>query len=178
VHQGNADAAEPVVEPDLPEFCFIAGEERERFELGTEIACVRVCDHLTQIVARSEVPLNESVQVKVFGPADFNRAIQWTAGRDSSDGTSDVVSRNGLDEHWRHANSVAVRRGIGDAALELEALRRLDDRVRGRRVFDQRLLRKLRPEVAASEQTWGAHDGHHDVMTDPRGRLTGEKVVC
>ena len=42
---------------------------------------------------------------------------------------------------------------------------------------NQLLLRTLRAEVAASEQTFSAHDGQHHVMADARGGLTSEEVV-
>ena len=107
-------ATEPLVEPELAEFCFIAGDERAFIELGAEVACVRVGDHLTRIVARAKDPLDESVEIEGFGPADFNGAIQGSACRNLCDCTRDIVSGDRLDQDGRHANGVPVGGGVGD----------------------------------------------------------------
>jgi hypothetical protein len=94
--------------------------------------------------------LDESIEIERFGPADFDRAIQGRGGRNLRNRTRDIVSRNGLDMHRRHADGVAMGSRVGDAPQELEELRGLNDRVRNRRAFDQLLLRRLRAEITAS----------------------------
>jgi hypothetical protein len=37
------------------------------------------------------------------------------------------VSRNRLNEHWRHTNGIAVRRGVGDGPQEFEELGGLEN---------------------------------------------------
>ena len=130
---------------------------------------MRVGDHFARIVARAKEPLDESVEMERFGPADFNGAIQGSARRNPRDRTRDIVRRNRLDEHRRHTNGVAVGGGVGDALQELEELRGLDDRVRDRGFLDQLLLRELRAEVAAFQQTFGSDNRQRHMMSDAGG---------
>jgi hypothetical protein len=90
---------------------------------------VRVGYHFTRVIARAKDPLDESVEIERFGPADFNGAIQGSARCNLRDRTRDIVSGNRLDMYGGHANGVAMRSGVGDAPQELEELRGLDDRV-------------------------------------------------
>ncbi len=61
-------ATEPVVEQDLAELRFVAGEERAFLEFSAEVACVCVGDHFAWIVVRAEHALEESVEVDGSGP--------------------------------------------------------------------------------------------------------------
>src|SRR5262249_48850570 len=140
----------PVVEPDVAELRFVAREERAFVESGAEVARVSVDDHFAWVVARSKDALEESVEVERFGPADLNGAIQRRACRHPGAWACHIVGRNWLGVYRRHSNGRAVSRGVSDVHQELEELRRLDDRIRDRRGFDQLLLRKLGAKVAAS----------------------------
>src|SRR4029453_12826580 len=104
---------------------------------------MRVDDHVARIVPCAKDSLNDCAEIERFGPADFNDAIQGSAPRNLRDSMRDVVGGKGLDTYRRHTNGLAWRSGVGDTLQELEELRGLHDRVRDRRVFDQRLLRTL-----------------------------------
>src|SRR5262252_8703264 len=115
-----------------------------------------VGDHVTRVVARAEDPLDDSIEIKRFGPADFSRAIHGSARRNTRDRTCDVVSGDWLDEHWWQTNRIAVSGSVGDRLQKLEELSRLDNRVRNRRPLDQLLLREFCAQVATVQQTPGA----------------------
>jgi hypothetical protein len=81
---------------------------------------VRIPDHVPRIVARAEDTLNESVQIERFWSTDFNGAVQRSGHSDRGDQPNDIVGRNRLDEHRRHAHGGAVRRDVGNLPQTLE----------------------------------------------------------
>ena len=170
-------ASEPVVEPDFTEFCFVAGEKRPFAQLGPEVTRMRIRNNFTRIVLRAQDTLDKSVEIERLGPTHFNGAIQRSARRNLRDHTRNIVGSDRLDEHRWHANGAAVAGGVRDGFQELEELRGLDNRVRDRRLLDQLLLRKLRAEIAALQQTSSAHDRQRHVMFDAGSRFGGEQVV-
>src|SRR5262249_1842925 len=102
--------AKPLVEPDLGELRFVAWKERAFVDLGPEVTSVAVWDHVPGVVARAEAAFEELGEVEQLGPADFHGVVQGRNRCDLRERSCDVVSRNRLDVHRRHANGGAVRR--------------------------------------------------------------------
>ena len=68
-------SAKPVIEARLAESRVIVRNQCPLAYRDTEITRVRVGDYLAWILARSQVPSDEFVQTKLFGPPYFNGAI-------------------------------------------------------------------------------------------------------
>jgi len=88
----------------------------------------------------------------------------------------DILGRHRLNQYRCKSHRVAVSRGIGDALQELEELRRVDDRVRDRRLLDQFFLGELRSHVATFGEPVCADYGERDVMPHACRRFGVEEV--
>src|SRR5262249_12475181 len=96
--------------------------------------------------------------------------------RDLRQDGGDVVRRDGLHEGRRQAHRLPLGRELGDAAHELEELRRAGDSVRDLGGLDQSLLGHLRAEVAAGAEALATYDRQGAVVPDAGGRFGGEEV--
>src|SRR5581483_10747062 len=66
---------EPLVETRRAESRVILGNQRPLAHRNAVVAPVRIRDHLAGIVKRRQGPSGEFIQVKLFRPPDFNRAL-------------------------------------------------------------------------------------------------------
>ena len=160
----NHGPAKPVLEAGRGDARVAAGGERVVVELCAEVARVDVGRHRARVVIGPENASGQLVEPELFGPSQLDDAVQRFALGDLGQCGSDVIGRLRLDEHRRQANGVAVGARIGDAADELEELRRTKDRVRHRPGLHHLLLRKFRPEIAALRQPVGADHRQRDMM--------------
>src|SRR5512132_384347 len=168
---------DPILEASLSEDGVVAGEKGLLAQLCAEVACVRIGDHVTWIVACAEVSSDELVETEPLWPRHLEDAVHRGSHRDPADRTRDILSRHGLDQNRRQTHRVAIGCSVSDALDELEELRGVDDRVRDRRLLDQPLLGDLRTEVAALGKAFGSHDRQGDVMAYPCRSLGLEEIA-
>ena len=105
---------------------------------------------LARIVVRAQEVPDELVQPEPFGAGQLDGAVDRRALGDIGQGGGDVIGRFGLEEDGRQRNRPVAGAGIGDAADELEELRRAQDRAGDGRGLDRFLLGKLGAEVTAA----------------------------
>src|SRR5207248_9640543 len=77
-----------------------------------------------------------------------------------------IVGCHRLEKHRWQMHFAFYDRNISEALEEFEKLRRVDDRVRNQRPFDQRLLRHVGAEVSTLEQTLSAYHRQRYVMSN------------
>jgi hypothetical protein len=127
-------------------------------ELCAEVAGVDVGRHTAWVIVCAQNATGQFVEPERLGAGQLDRVVQRRADRDIGQGAGDVVGCLGLNEGGRQPDGVGVGRRIGDAADELEELRRADDRVGDGPGLDQLLLRELRAQVAALGEPLGSDD--------------------
>src|SRR5690606_19612890 len=84
---------------------------------------------------------------------------------------------NRLDQRRRDIDALSIRRRLGNAAEELEKLRRMENGVGDGRFLDQPFLRHLPTKVAALLQAFRANDRQRNVMLDARLYLCRNDVT-
>ena len=163
-----AGLAEPVLEAGRGDAWVVAGGEGVLVELCAEVARVDVGLTRRASLLALRTRRASSSRRNCSGPASSTMPFTGALDRDVGQGGGDVVGRLGLNEHGRQMNRLALGARVGDAADELEELRRAEDRVRDGRGLDRLFLGELRTEVAAVLEPVGADDGERDVVARPR----------
>ena len=163
---GNPRLAVPLGVPGLTQTASPSGTRDRSLSSAPEVAGVLVRDHLARIVeAASTLRKNSSIRYG-SGPATSTPPSSGAAQCHAADRLRDVIGRDGLEEHRRHADLAVLGSPVGDAGDELVELCGVHDRVRDRGLLDQLLLRNLRAQVAAVRRSFGPHDRQGDVVTD------------
>src|SRR5690242_10069939 len=98
----------PVFEADLTELGVPLRHQRPLNQLDAEVACVRVADHFTRIVARTEPQSDELVEAKLLRPRYLEDALQRRSHRDPGNRIGDVRGRDRLVQHGRDAHLVSI----------------------------------------------------------------------
>src|SRR4029077_3374613 len=122
-HGFDGRLAEPVFEADVAERGARVRHQRALAQLRAEVARVRVGEHFTGVVARTEPQPDEFVEAELLRSRHFEDAVQRRANRDPANRTCDVRGCDRLEQHGRDAHRVPVGRLVGDALEELEELR-------------------------------------------------------
>ena len=112
-----------------------------------------------------------------FGTRQLDRAVQRLLDGDVGQRGGDVIRHDGLHQGGRQPNRLPVGGRLGDAAHELEELRRADDRVGNLGGLDQVFLGHLRAEVTTRKQAIGADNRQRNVMSHAGGRFGGKEVA-
>src|SRR5438270_10606047 len=119
-------AAEPVRETRRTETWIVAWHEAlvvhcyaviERLGIGDYRPCVPGCVQ--------ELP-HEVVLTDRFGTGQIDRAVQWLREGGFGHDGGDIIRHNGLHQNRWKPNRLPFSRRLGDAAHELEELRRAD----------------------------------------------------
>src|SRR5919106_4748186 len=147
--------AEPVLETGRSDASIVAGDQGAVVELCAEVARAAVGRHLACVAVRAQHAAGELVETEPFRSCQLDGAVHRRAYcRDRQRG-GNIVGRLGLNQRGRHTNGLAVGVRIGDAADELEELRRADDRVGHGRRLDRFFLGDLRSAVPAVRKPVG-----------------------
>src|SRR4051794_5153402 len=148
---------EPGFEARLSEPCAIVGNQCSLADHCPGVKCSRVSDNFTGISECSQSPAHELVDAKLFRPSDFDSAIYRGTYRDLGHSAGNIVGCHRLEKHRWQMHFSFYDRNVGKALEEFEKLRRVDDRVRDQRLFDQDFLSHFGAEVTTFEQKLGSY---------------------
>src|SRR5688500_2121159 len=107
-HGFDGRLPEPVFEADLAEPGVGARHQRALAQLRAEVARVRVGDHFTGVVARTEPQSDEFVKPKLLWPRDLDDAVHRSRHGVPTHRLRDVLRRYGLEQHGCDAHRIPV----------------------------------------------------------------------
>jgi hypothetical protein len=126
---------QPVFETLRSNACAGAGDETFVVELGAEVACVSIRDHLAGIAIRLQDTPDQVIDSKSLRRAYLHDAVDRRPEGDVGECGNDVSRQDGLEECSRGANAATVFAGLRNAANEFEELRRAQDRIGNARLL-------------------------------------------
>src|ERR1700740_2699210 len=104
----------PGLETDFPETGIFTRDQRALVDFDTEVAGTGISNYFAGVVVRAKTLSHEFVEAELLRPTHFNDSIHRRANRDPSNRCGDVVSRHGLNEHWRQSDGRTIARSISD----------------------------------------------------------------